>query len=590
MRKPTTKAFSRDEQAAMVRLWWEERRIAARADPNVFMSLCFRSDQEDAEGNPPTAFHQEPFHEEWQAIWRTARISVIHGATGFGKTEQKIGHYLWRLGKKPDTRLTLLGKRAENAAKLLRKIKLQIEQNKVLQEIFPELKPGHPWSDERLRLATAGIDTTTDTVEIYGMDGSPQGVRGDIIDVDDVLDFENTLTEYQRDKSTRFLDSVVQSRLTTRGQMHMTVNAWHEDDAAFRYAKRAERGAPIVYKRYPAIRDDGSLLWPSFRSRAWLDEKRATMTDDEFERMYLCRPRSNASRIFQAEWIARSRTNGAGLRPLRRVRHRIDRDGNLVSPTALPSLTLAMRDELAVVVGVDLATGEHARQQRGDFTVLFVLGVSLTTGERQVLWIERGRWGQPETLQRLVDLERRYQPALFVIEKNGYQVGIVQMLSNVRGFDDGRIVAFQTTSQKWHAKWGIEGIGTEMKAGRWKLPSPKGGDFAAYEASLDADEREAFANINRWAQHLLDFGRNQPHTEDDVMASYLAKEGARSLAGGTFEHSHEDEMAPQPASAVLRRAASDEATTRALMPAEVDEDVPVPPWMAGIYNAHSAER
>ena len=65
-------------------------------------------------------------------------------------------------------------KRAENAAKPLKKLKRQIEGNEYLRWVFPGLRPGKPWTDDRLRVEGAGIDTTSDTVEVYGLDGSPQ--------------------------------------------------------------------------------------------------------------------------------------------------------------------------------------------------------------------------------------------------------------------------------------------------------------------------------------------------------------------------------------------------------------------------------
>jgi hypothetical protein len=126
-------------------------RTLCRSDVNTFIETVFRDDQ--TKGAPP--FKQQWFHREWQTAWQTERISVIHGATGFGKTEQLLGYLLWRMGRDPSIRILIVGKSAEKAQDLTNKLIRQIENNKVLQWIFPELKPGKPWGSETARLATA---------------------------------------------------------------------------------------------------------------------------------------------------------------------------------------------------------------------------------------------------------------------------------------------------------------------------------------------------------------------------------------------------------------------------------------------------
>lgn len=514
---------------------WERELAMARCDVNAFIELCFKNDQDPE--TPP--FEQQPFHREWQEAWSTQKRVVIHGATGFGKTDQVIGHLLWRMGKQPTIRILLVGKQQENAKRLLRKIKRQIESNPMVRAVFPHLVPGAPWTDERIRLAGAGLDTTTDTIETYGLDSSPQGTRADIVLCDDIVDFENSLTEYQRKKLIAFVDQTLRTRLTTNGQFFMLANAWHEEDVVFDYSKRQG----VFYKAYPAIDDAGRLLWPSFRSLEWLQSERDSMPLASFERMYLCRPRSDATRIFQSAWFALARKRGAGVRPVRLVQHAFDRQGTLLDPAKIHLAALLLSTRLRIVIGVDLATGKTEKKRKSDLTVFFVLGIH-PDGSRQVLWIEKGRWSVDITLERMRLLEQRYQPDLFVVEDNGAQVFLAQF-ARAGGFETP-IHDFSTSAQKWHESLGIEGIGVEMRAGRWILPAPAETEPANdYAGKLDAEEREAYTAINDWAAHLLDFSRIG-HTPDDVAASYCAKQGALLLAGGMFAHSKAAEMATPP--------------------------------------------
>lgn len=541
------------ERQALVTRMLEKEAERAREDVNTFVELCARNDQDPC--MPP--FEQQWFHREWQEAWCTKRRVVFHGATGFGKTEQVIYHLLWRIGRQPTIRILLLGKQQENAKKLLRKIRRQIESNPMVQMVFPHLKPGAPWTDDRLRVAGAGLDTTTDTIETYGLDSSPQGARADIVLADDVVDFENSLTEYQRKKLIAFIDQAIRTRLTTTGQFFMLANAWHEEDVTFDYSKRPG----VWYRAYPAVNDTGELLWPSFRSQAWLDEERSSMPLASFERMYLCRPRSDATRIFQSAWFVLSRQKGASLRPVRSVRHAFDRQGNLVDVDHVHLMGVLMAQRLRVVIGVDLATGKTEKKRKSDLTVFFVLGIH-PDGRRQVLWIEKGRWSFDVALERLKLLNDRYQPDLFVVEDNGAQVALAQFAR--AGGLETPIMDFSTGAQKWHESLGIEGIGAEMRAGRWIFPSPAANDTEdAYRARLAPDELEAYLAILDWQAHLLDFSR-VGHTADDVMAGYFAKQGALALAGATFGHSHASEMPTPPAEHHDAQAMGSWATAMAL--------------------------
>lgn len=534
---------------------WRELCERARADVNVFLEMCFCDDQ--TPGSPP--FKQQPFHREWQAMW-SERISVIHGPTGFGKTDQLIGRVLWELGRDPSLRVAIVRKSFDAAKEIVQKIKRQIEQNKILRAIFPHMRAGNPWSDEVLRLEGAGLDTTTNSVTPFGLDGPLLGKRVDLLVIDDANDPENTRTEESRKKGIKWADEVAQSRLTTHGRMIITANAWHREDIAHTYAKR--RG--VAYKKYQA--EDpvtGELLWPSFRGREYLDALKNTMSPTAYARTMLCELGDDATRIFSAQVIARALLGGAGLKPVRAVQRTFDVAGEVVDYDRIMWGTPGARDEYDVLIGVDLATGETERRRKTDFTVLFDLGVHVDTGRRRVLWIEKGRYAGPHTVRRLGEHKTRYSPRRVLVESNAQQRFLLQFLAEVPGWD-ALVTPFHTDGSKWSESLGIEGIAGEMMAGRWQIPGPKYGtnldDFvraltkpsdrdkeieALYLASLTADEREAYDAIREWVSHLFDFQRSG-HTADDVMASWFARVGALKLAAGMFEHTRAAEMATPP--------------------------------------------
>ena len=566
-----TQAGLLDQRRLAARAYWSKTCAAARADVNVFCESAFRNDQDP--NAPP--FKQQWFHREWQRAWEHERTSVLHGAVGFGKTDQSIARHIWKIGNDPNRRVLLLGKQQENAKRNLRKIKRQIEENQIIRSIFPELRPGFVWNDERLRVAKASIQNTTDTITTVGLDGSPAGLRADEIDADDVIDLENTLTEHQRNKTIELFDSVIQGRLTTDGQLRIEANAWHPEDLAFTYARRPG----VWHGVYPAISKSNELLWPEFRTRAWLEEKRGTMGDAQFARMYLCEPTDESSRLFKAEWFQRARAAGLGAAPRESYTPHFDADWQLINPADVIDASRFYEAELRIVIGVDLATGETEKKRKTDFTCFFVLGVD-GQGRRHVLWIEKGRWDAGESVRRLAKLQRRYQPAKFLVETNGTQKFFLDYAREFNNFG-ASIEPFTTTGEKWSASVGIEAIGAELQAGRWVIPNPTN------RAALSPQELEALDHIDEWAAHLLDFSR-AGHTPDDVMSSWFAQRGAVRLSQAVFRDERPQAPAWNPL-ATWDRTQGNAATAQALeglaaQAAGVDPDIEIPDHIARSFG------
>ncbi|HEU4411169.1 MAG TPA: hypothetical protein VFS43_38305 [Polyangiaceae bacterium] len=544
------------DELAAAKAWWNAQIVAARNDVNRFVELAFRNDQDDLA--PP--FEQQWFHREWQSLWLHRPLTVIHGATGFGKTEQMLGHLLWRAGRKPTIRVGIVCKTVDKATERMLALKRKIERSPVVREVFPELQPGEPWNSEKLRLAGAGTDTTTNTFTPLGVDSDVVGARLDLIFFDDVTDDENSMTEAQRQKVITWADAAAQTRLTTDGQLHVLANAWHPADMPHVYAKR-----PGVDSRaYPAEAGDGRLLWPAFRPRAWLELKKRTMTPNAYARMFLCRARADGARTFRKEWFEAARRRGAGRMPVRSV-PRYEPAPRTLAEVASGAF-FARRHAMRVVVGVDLATGKKERKRKSDQTSLFDLGV-WPNGDRQVLWVENGRWPGTVSLGRVREHEARYSPERFVVEDNGAQEFFLDFAQH---FPDctPRVEGFTTTGAKWDEALGIEAIGVELQAGRWIIPGPAEGeseeaylarlgperepgesdaDYLARREALNPEYREAYANICAWVQHLEDFSRGV-HTPDDVMASYFAREGVMRMTAGVFQSLDLRGRSPHPAS------------------------------------------
>jgi len=493
---------------------WLALRDRARSDVNFFIEFCFNDDQ--TPGSP--AFQQQWFHREWQEIWLTQKISVIHSAAGFGKTDQMIAHLIWRIGNKPDIRIGIVSAKDDKAKDFLDKIKRQIENNERIKAIFPELQPGHPWGRLTIRVLNAGLDTTTNTVHVFGINAFTAGHRFDILVFDDVNNDKNTHTHEQRERINHCVSTIGVSRLTTNGQMMILANVWHKDDLANTFARRPG----VFYKCYPGIYPDGTLLWPSFRDEKWMQKMLEYMGPIAFDRMIKCVLTEESNKIFRSSYIALAKSLGRETKPILSLPRYFDKQGRLLQNVTPAQALTILQKRLRVVVGVDLATARREKQAHNDFTVFFILGIH-PNGQRQVLNIRRGRWTMAESVAEMRLIQERYHPEVFIVENNAQQRYWIEFANMCNDFD-ARIEEYTTGSEKWDPVLGIESMATEFMSGGWIVPD-------APRESLSAEELEAQREIDLWCNELEAFTR-VGHTADQIMASWFAKIGATRLSGG----------------------------------------------------------
>jgi len=116
-----------------------------------------------------------------------------------------------------------------------------------------------------------------------------------VLIVDDILkDREEANSQLVRDKTTGWLSGVAFMRMHPGASVVVVATRWHLDDPIGRLL---EAGG-YEYVKLPAIRDDGSALWPERRPLSWLQEQRARVLPADWSAMYLCEPIADGSRVF----------------------------------------------------------------------------------------------------------------------------------------------------------------------------------------------------------------------------------------------------------------------------------------------------
>ena len=460
----------------------------AREDPNAFMQLVMR----DEKTNRP--IHQAPVHEAWQwEVSNHARV-LIWSHPESGKTQQlSIGRVLWELGRNPSLRVAVISRTDRLATKIVTTVGNIILKSGDLRVVFPSLrKSSHPrdsWTTHALTIERNNPGMKEPSVQAFGAGSrSLIGNRIDLLVIDDILDDQNTQSAAQMDDMWVWYNSLVEGRLDENGRVIVVGNAWHPQDFLHRLARQPGWKA----LRYPVVDDEtGEPRWPErwplrriLETKAKLDAARA----GEFARTMLCLARDESQSRFKQRSIDACKERGEGSTLM---------DYMKLTPPGY-----------GIYTGVDLAI---SLKSSADLTCLFTIIVH-PDGSRQVLDIQSGRWFGREIVQRIIDVHRRFNPTVVLVESNAAQDYIRQQVVDTSAVP---VKAFVTGKNKTDPEHGLMSLATEIDNGKWIIP---------------CDGGKAHPEVEAWILEMLYYDP-QKHTGDRLMASWFAKEAAR--AGGT---------------------------------------------------------
>lgn len=481
---------------AMSRVLEEIHIAEARTSPAAFVQYAFRHEEHNR------SIVNAQHHIEWHEFLDNNRRAILFAPVEHGKTQQLLGRLLWLLGTYPAKRLAVISNTFDpHAIKILSALRTHIETNERVHRVFPEMRksplPGDPWGQSRLTVERVTI-AKDPSLQALGTFGPINGSRLDGIVLDDILNFENTRTIEQVRKVVDWLDAEVFTRVTEDGFVHWIGTPWSPADPMHEIAKRPA----WANRRYSGVRnptaamDQWAPLWPEQFSLERLKRIYDGTTPINFARKYLCEVRLDTASRFHQAWIDNAKALGGVYRLLDRQPH--GADGR----------------PWACFTGVDLGVGQ---EEGHDLTVLFT--IALDERKRKVVVdIQAGRWTSPEIILRLQQVIWRYNSQVFV-EDNAAQSFITQWA----GQDGMPVRGFTTTAgKKYDEHFGIESLAVEMRNGGWVIPNPPHRERTA-----------AYSEIEAWIQEML-FYTPDSHTGDRLMASWLARECARSAGAPIF--------------------------------------------------------
>lgn len=464
---PQLQQHARAASAALQRLY-----PLARNNPALFAQLVLR----DEETHAPVKL--AGMHKAWHDLANRHDRLIIWAHNRAGKTQQMaIARALWELGRNPSIRILVVSSTHERASKILGSIADYIRGSTTYRAIFPDIAPADPWNTTELTVRRPyGIKDPS--VRALGIGGEILGARVDLLIYDDVLTLSNTATADQRAKLWTWHTNTMVGRLSNQARVLCIGTAFYPDDLMH---KLAGTGA-FRAVRYPVIDDTTGLpRWPERFTPELIERERVQMGSFEFARNMLCIARDDASAVFKQAWVD--------------VCLNLGRDKEMAYGLS------AVPRGCATYTGVDLAVQQHAA---ADLTVLTTIIVH-PNRQKEILWIESGKWHGPEIVDRIHDHHRRYH-SVVLVENNAAQEFIAQYSRAAgvptRGYTTGR--------NKVHPEFGVEHLATEMETGQWIFPN-RGG---------------VSRELNALIGELLQYSPKD-HTGDRLMSMWLAREASR---------------------------------------------------------------
>jgi len=332
-----------------------------------------------------------PFHSHLcsliQSLSERKRLLLLAPRNSGKSTLCSVAYSLWKVLKDRDTRCIIVANTSSQAQEWLRQIEQQMLYNEVLRELFGNLVPPQrsgTWNDTEKIVEGRSPRATHLTFLALGYGGALLGRRADLIVVDDIVDFENSITEGSRARLKAWFWETLVPVLEPDGEILVVGTRWAENDL---YAEllRTWKGNSFVFR---AI-NEGKSYWPERWPLRKLKELEKLMGSLFFNCQFQNKPFTSGERIFR------------------------------------PSL-LHLQTELSdapFFVGVDPCISQSSK----DYFVAVVLAHSRKEKKFLIYDMVRRRASVQQQLEVIKHLNQEYQPRLIGIESNAAQSFLAQL-------------------------------------------------------------------------------------------------------------------------------------------------------------------
>lgn len=229
-------------------------------------------------------------------LFLRADFTVDHNSTTCTVTRA-----IFLLLKDPLLRILIASKTAQNAEGFLTEIKNHFENNELLQEIFgayydPRKCP--KWDNREIIVLPRTVSKEARarnkeaSITCVGVEGTIVSKHYDAIISDDLVDEENSRTQYMRDKAkTWYYQTLLptleppESEIEHRGEHHRLGTRYHYADL---YGHLIENELKDHHQVIPALDEHGRSPWPEKYPAKWFTKRRRESGIIIFNAQYQC--------------------------------------------------------------------------------------------------------------------------------------------------------------------------------------------------------------------------------------------------------------------------------------------------------------
>lgn len=347
-------------------------------------------------------FKTKPFHKEWMSFQCNNKYSLFLGPRTSGKSEiLDMAYCVWRIVKNPDIKIIIVSKSASAAQEILGKIADMLKNNEIIKELWGEFyNKDCQWNKSAITVAKRTRVIKDPTVLVTGVGGQLASYHADVIIVDDVVDDKNSVTQTSRETMKQWFGSTCANATEVDHEIHIIGTRYHPEDF-YDFIIKNQTYKTFIQDCYV---DDDSVksFWPERFTINWLNKKRLSVGDRNFNLQFRNKANLVTGGIFKAEWI----------------------DSNRYSVHS-DDFKRGVLPNLMIYQSIDIAIGT---KQSSDYFVVLTVGYQQSSADFWILDMDRGRYTPTEHMGVVKKNYQIWKPIKIIIEANNYQEALSDLV------------------------------------------------------------------------------------------------------------------------------------------------------------------
>jgi predicted phage terminase large subunit-like protein len=351
---------------------------------------------------------------------------------------------LWRALTGRSKFIIIVGDTERQVSLMIRNIRHEVDNNRIIRLLFPHVKIGSEWSASRLEIGECMIMGASRGQNIRGMRFGRY--RPDTIVIDDPEALQHVKTKTKRDDTESWFNNEIVPRMQEGEKIKLVItgNLVHNDSFIARLLKDKSFNSIKI----PIKRKDGSATWTSMfpTPQSLLEKEIAVRSKSTWLREYLLTPMPEDDQVVK----------------------------NLHYYTDLP------RKFNSIAISVDLAI---SKKTTADFTAVVVAGEA-DDKKIYMMRAKRGRWNFNETMEQVYNIYisiKELYPNAYV--KIGFE-GVSFQQAAIEEFERRYKLKVQKVLPGQDKRSKLESVSWNFESGEVLFPETSTGDMEVMENEI----------------------------------------------------------------------------------------------------------